>query len=108
MIKLLSFLVSNITCSTSSTTSSSSSSKTEDENEVEKKKQPVTKSTTSKPVQQKQQNIKEIQQIQDKIQILHFDQPGDLKGRQSIISLSSYFFVYYFFSFLFQLQFYLE
>ncbi len=42
-------------------------------------------STTSKPVQQKQQqHVKEVQQIQDKIEILHFDQPGELKGRQSL------------------------
>jgi hypothetical protein len=45
-------------------------------------------STTSKPVQQKQQQVKDVQQIQDKIEVLHFDQPGDLKGRQSLFLLS--------------------
>ncbi len=44
-------------------------------------------STTSKPVPQKQQQQQQGQQneqIQDKIEVLHFDQPGDLKGRQSL------------------------
>ncbi|CAF3925674.1 unnamed protein product [Rotaria sordida] len=40
-------------------------------------------STTSKSFPQKQQEqLKLNEDIQDKIEILHFDQPGDLKGRQ--------------------------
>ena len=44
-------------------------------------------STTSKPVlqkQQQQQQAKQNEQIQDKVEVLHFDQPGDIKGRQSL------------------------
>ncbi len=49
----------------------------------QKKTVTTTTTTTAKPVTKKQQ-VKEEEQIQDKIEILHFDQPGDLKGRQSL------------------------
>jgi len=53
-------------------------------------------STTSKPVPQKQQHQqqqgKQNEQIQDKIEVLHFDQPGDLKGRQSLFRFFASFF----------------
>jgi Leucine-rich repeat (LRR) protein len=49
--------------------------------------QQKTAPTTEKPVVQKQQQkTKESEQIQDKIEILHFDQPGELKGRQSLLN----------------------
>ncbi len=53
--------------------------------------QQKTTTTTSKPLPQKQQQ--QDQQIQDKIQILHFDQPGDLKGRQSLFIFISLLFL---------------
>jgi hypothetical protein len=52
-------------------------------NEQQKTVTTTTTTTTAKPVTKKQQ-VKEEEQIQDKIEILHFDQPGDLKGRQSL------------------------
>ena len=42
-------------------------------------------STTAKPTQSKQQQqAKQNVEIQDKIEILHFDHTGNLKGRQSL------------------------
>jgi len=52
----------------------------------EQQKTTTATTTTAKPVAQKQKP-KENEQVQDKIEILHFDQPGDLKGRQSLFSL---------------------
>ncbi|CAF3921600.1 unnamed protein product [Adineta steineri] len=49
------------------------------------------KSTTSKPAQKKQpqqqqqQQAEATEQVQNKIEVLHFDQEGDLKGRQITI-----------------------
>lgn len=41
-------------------------------------------SIISKNFEEKQESIKKNQENQTKIEILHFDQPGELKGKQSL------------------------
>lgn len=52
---------------------------------TEQQKTTTSKSVAQKPSQQQQQQqqAKQPEQVQDKIEVLHFDQPGELKGRQS-------------------------
>ncbi|CAF3341985.1 unnamed protein product, partial [Rotaria sp. Silwood2] len=55
-------------------------------NELEKSTSNLSKTLPQQQQQQQQQqHIKQNEQIQDKIQILHIDQQGDLKGRQITI-----------------------
>jgi hypothetical protein len=50
----------------------------------QRNEQQKSSSTTAKPIPQAKQQTKQNVEIQDKIEILHFDQAGDLKGRQSL------------------------